>query len=104
MPKDPSIKGPFYSTFTLGSTSIIKCMIPGARVGRLWEEAVALAIKHTFGEIIVNVGANYIPSLQSRHRYWYFPASLVVGEEIKSLLNALADLFNTDITFSAIPP
>ena len=103
-PKDPSVKGPIYSHLDLGNTTVFKCVISGARVERLWEEAVALNRTHCFSEIIVNVGANYIPSPQSRNSFWFFPPPSAVGLEIKSFLDAIADLFDTDVTFSAIPP
>ena len=104
IPRDEKFKGPLYRELDIENIDVLKCVIPGARVDRLWSEAVAISQKYNFREIIIHVGSNYIPSPQACRRNYYFPMRNFIVNDIKDLLGAVSDLFNCHVTFSSILP
>ena len=108
-PKDPAVKDPppIYDNFNVGGLEVLKVVIPGARAARLAAEAATLAETRTFGEIVVNCGANYIPSAKRRgkkgRKFVNLPMEDVI-KELNQLLLKLGQLFEGLITFSPILP
>ena len=86
--------------FSVGPTSIKKLCLPGAQADRLLAEASSLALTHEFGEIIVHVGANYLPTISRVP----LTARLAASQEIQDLLAALGDIFYAPITYSLMLP
>ena len=112
IPKAEKEKHPLYQDVILDQSveaaselTVLKCVTPGARCDRLWADAVALSQKHSFREVIVSVGANYIPSRQTRRRGQpnFKPAADVI-DDICDLLAALNELFQCHVSFMAVPP
>ena len=91
--------------FEIGNTAIKKVVIPGARTDALLAEAASLHQEFDFGEIILHVGANYVPSCMRPGKKFVIVHPNDVIEEIKSLLNELAELFPySEITYSVTLP
>lgn len=87
-PKVAGSKGPVIDDFTLDDTNnmhaVHKVVVPGARAGRLWEEAVRVQKEgHRFSDVIVCAGANY-----SRTHTTHSTV-----EELQEFLLAVSDLF-----------
>ena len=83
--------------YSLGDCRIKKVVCPGARAGRLLDEASSLLVQgYTFSEIIVHCGTNYAG--------WDYNDTDVAAE-IKELFGALNQMFPlSTLTFSEILP
>ena len=95
---------PIYRSFTLGNGQFtcLKVVIPGSDTARLLEEASVINKNYEFSEIILGVGANYIPNDHPRS---YRPSFMYTAfSEITSFLESIRSLFDTDVTFSPILP
>ena len=77
-----------------------KLCIPEAQADRLLAEASTLALTHEFGEVIVHVGATYLPTISRVPLMMRLDAS----HKIQDLLAALGDLFYAPITYSFMLP
>ena len=109
IPRDPNAPKdlpppPIRDHFDIGYTSVMKIVMPGARVDALLAEASTLQHVYDFGEIIVHCGANYVPSCQQPKRKFFMVPRDIVLRDIKCLLDELADMFHCMVTFSFILP
>ena len=62
---------PLKDSFTIGNVRIMKFVVPGARCDRLWAEAANLNKDYSFGQLILSVGTNYVPSTHAQFRQNY---------------------------------
>ena len=62
---------PLKDTFTIENVRFMKFVVPGARCDRLWVEAANLNKDYSFGQVILSVGTNYIPSTHGEFRQTY---------------------------------
>ena len=73
-----------------------KIVVPGARAARLWSEASLISRTHTFDEVIVHCGTNYLNDPTADDNF--------ITEELRSLIRGLQDLLTCQVTFSPILP
>ena len=95
---------PIRSHFSIGATTVMKVIMPGARAGALQLQATILASEYDFGEVIVNCGANYVPSVRRPGRRFHMVSPPEAINEITGLINALGNLFTGMITYSMTLP
>jgi len=95
---------PIYRRFTLcnGSITCLKVVIPGADSARLFEEASVIYCDYEFSEILLHVGANYIPNEHPFSRRPFYMRTAY--SEITSCLDAIRNLFEINVTYSPILP
>ena len=73
-----------------------KIVVPGARAARLWSEASFISRTHTFDEVIVHCGTNYLMDPAANDNF--------ITKELCTLIRGFQDLFTFQVTFSQIPP
>lgn len=89
------------SDFTIGNSSVLKVVCPGASCDTLLSKAAQLhsayrlGSVYRFGLVVVHVGANYTDSSLSPYE---------ISCEINGLLDELDALFQCKVTFSCILP
>ena len=91
---------PVVADFWVGNTHVKKLCLPGAKAERLLAEASIMALTHEFREVVVHVGANYLPTVSRDHPTTRAAASV----EIQALLAALGDIFYAPVTYSLMLP
>ena len=96
-PKLPSWAKPsIHTIFTMEGKKVKKVVVPGARCPRLLSEVASISQEHSFNEVIVHVGTNYM--------YTGDPPD-ETADEIANFLHALANMMpSAKITFSQILP
>ena len=102
MPK-PKEKPAIYDHFEVAGLSVKKIVIPGARAPRLAAEVSTLMDTHTFGNIVVHCGANYIPPNKRRDDFELISRDKAILE-INTLLSFIGDQFDGMVTYSPILP
>ena len=91
---------PIVADFWVGNTHVKKLCLPGAKSDRLLAEASIMALTHEFREVVVHVGANYLPTV-NRDR---LKTPAAASKEIQALLAALGDIFFAPVTYSLMLP
>ena len=96
-PKLPSWAQPsIHTQFTMEGKTVKKVVVPGARCPRLFSEVASIAQEHSFSEVIVHVGTNYMYTGDQPDE---------TADEIVNFLHALSNMMpSSKIPFSQVLP